>query len=95
MREALGGQMNLFHQRYDLPLTPAEPIAAFVSRSRWTGRAEMDRLTFTFLFNRPDSRVGAVRLTEAGLPAGLQIVGRRYEDERYCAPVCLRGHATG
>jgi aspartyl-tRNA(Asn)/glutamyl-tRNA(Gln) amidotransferase subunit A len=85
-RGLLGGQMNLFHQRYDLLLTPAEPIPAFGIEKqvdRPEQRTWIDWTPFTFPFNLTGQPAASLPcgFTKAGLPAGLQIVGRRYEDE--------------
>jgi aspartyl-tRNA(Asn)/glutamyl-tRNA(Gln) amidotransferase subunit A len=85
-RGLLGGQMNLFHRRYDLLLTPAEPIAAFKIEKQVDQPEQktwIDWTPFTFPFNLTGQPAASVPcgFTKAGLPAGLQIVGRRYEDE--------------
>ncbi|HEY1706959.1 MAG TPA: amidase [Rhizomicrobium sp.] len=85
-RGLLGGQMNLFHQRYDLLLTPAEPIAAFAIEKqvdRPEQKTWIDWTPFTFPFNLTGQPAASIPcgFTKAGLPAGLQIVGRRYEDD--------------
>ena len=85
-RGALGVQMNQFHQRYDLLLTPALPLAAFeagrevddvVKERRWT-----DWTPFSYPFNLTQQPAASIPcgLTKAGLPAGLQIVGAKYAD---------------
>ena len=81
-RNALAYRMAQFHQKYDLLLTPTLPLPAFaVGRdtpehgaygedwTRWT--------PFTYPFNITEQPAVSVPcgLTEAGLPAGLQIVG--------------------
>jgi aspartyl-tRNA(Asn)/glutamyl-tRNA(Gln) amidotransferase subunit A len=75
-RAELGIAMRRFHDGYDLLLTPATPFAAYLAdhdgvdeatKQRWT-----DRPAFTFPFN--------MTVTPDGLPAGLQIVGRMYDD---------------
>jgi aspartyl-tRNA(Asn)/glutamyl-tRNA(Gln) amidotransferase subunit A len=85
-RGALGVLMNQFHQRYDLLLTPALPLAAFeagrevedvVKERRWT-----DWTPFSYPFNLTQQPAASIPcgLTKAGLPAGLQIVGAKYAD---------------
>ena len=87
-RAALGARMNLFHQTYDLLLTPAVPLAAFdagrevadvMKERRWT-----DWTPFTYPFNLTQQPAASLPcgLTSDGLPVGLQIVGPRYEDAR-------------
>ena len=85
-RGALGVHMNRFHERYDLLLTPALPLAAFgagkevanlLREKRWT-----DWTPFTYPFNLTQQPAAAIPcgLTRKGLPVGLQIVGPRYAD---------------
>jgi aspartyl-tRNA(Asn)/glutamyl-tRNA(Gln) amidotransferase subunit A len=87
-RGALGIQMNQFHERYDLLLTPALPLAAFdagrevadvMKERRWT-----EWTPFTYPFNLTQQPAASIPcgLTSAGLPVGLQIVGPRYADAR-------------
>jgi aspartyl-tRNA(Asn)/glutamyl-tRNA(Gln) amidotransferase subunit A len=87
-RGALGTRMNQFHQRYDLLLTPALPLAAFeagrevadvMKEKRWT-----EWTPFTYPFNLTQQPAASVPcgLTRDGLPVGLQIVGPRYDDVR-------------
>jgi aspartyl-tRNA(Asn)/glutamyl-tRNA(Gln) amidotransferase subunit A len=88
-RAALGALMGAFHERYDLLVTPAMPIAAFdagretpadrkgARAKRWT-----DWTPFTYPFNltqQPAASIPCGR-TRAGLPVGLQIVGPRFAD---------------
>lgn len=85
-RGLLGGQMNLFHRRYDLLLTPAEPIQAFAIEKqvdRPEQKTWIDWTPFTFPFNLTGQPAASVPcgFTKSGLPVALQIVGRRYEDE--------------
>jgi aspartyl-tRNA(Asn)/glutamyl-tRNA(Gln) amidotransferase subunit A len=83
-RGALGQLMNLFHERYDLLLTPTLPIPAFTAgqetptqNGRW-----MDWTPFTYPFNLTQQPAASIPcgLTQSGLPVGLQIVGPRYDD---------------
>lgn len=85
-RAELGIAMRRFHDRYDLLLTPATPFAAYLAdhdgvdeatKQRWT-----DRPSFTFPFNMTGQPAVSVPcgMTPDGLPAGLQIVGRIYDD---------------
>jgi aspartyl-tRNA(Asn)/glutamyl-tRNA(Gln) amidotransferase subunit A len=78
--------MNLFHRDYDLLVTPTLSIPAFdagkevadkMLQSRWT-----DWTPFTFPFNLTGQLVASVPcgFTRDGLPIGLQIVGRRFDD---------------
>ncbi|HEX9183438.1 MAG TPA: amidase [Burkholderiales bacterium] len=85
-RGALGVQMNKFHERYDLLLTPTLPLPAFdagkevadvVKERRWT-----DWTPFSYPFNLTQQPAASIPcgLTKAGLPAGLHIVGPKYGD---------------
>jgi aspartyl-tRNA(Asn)/glutamyl-tRNA(Gln) amidotransferase subunit A len=85
-RGALGIQMNKFHEKYDLLLTPTLPLAAFdagkevadvVKERRWT-----DWTPFSYPFNLTQQPAASIPcgLTKAGLPAGLHIVGPKYGD---------------
>lgn len=85
-RGALGVHMQLFHQQYDLLLTPTLPLPAFeagrevsdvLKEKRWT-----DWSPFSYPFNLTQQPAASVPcgLTTAGLPVGLHIVGARYAD---------------
>ncbi len=85
-REAMGLAMAKFHERYDLLLTPTLPLAAFEAgrlappsdgSEGWT-----DWTPFSYPFNLTKQPAATVPcgLTKAGLPAGLQIVGRLHDD---------------
>jgi aspartyl-tRNA(Asn)/glutamyl-tRNA(Gln) amidotransferase subunit A len=87
-RGAFGIEMNRFHQHYDLLLTPTVPLAAFdagrnvadiIKERQWT-----DWTPFSYPFNLTQQPAATIPcgLTAEGLPVGLQIVGRRYEDAR-------------
>ncbi|MEV5829495.1 amidase [Spirillospora sp. NPDC052242] len=93
-RMELGRIMGLFHERYDLLLTPTMPIPAFEAgvevpagspSPRWTGWTP-----FTYPFNMTQQPAASVPCgtTAAGLPVGLQVVGARHADAlvmRACA----------
>ncbi|MGH8739154.1 MAG: amidase [Burkholderiales bacterium] len=85
-RGAYGVQMNHFHEKYDLLLTPTLPLAAFdagrevadvMKEKRWT-----DWTPFSYPFNLTQQPAASIPcgLTSDGLPVGLQIVGPRYQD---------------
>ncbi len=86
-RNALAVTMARFHERFDLLLTPAMPLPAFKVGQlmpddnrygdKWTGWSP-----FTYPFNLTQQPASTVPcgLTRAGLPVGLQIVGRFGED---------------
>jgi aspartyl-tRNA(Asn)/glutamyl-tRNA(Gln) amidotransferase subunit A len=85
-RGAAGAKMRLFMDRYDLLITPSLPIAAFEA-----GRLQPDAeptskwvswTPFSYPFNLTMQPAASVPcgFTPAGLPAGLQIVGRMFDD---------------
>jgi aspartyl-tRNA(Asn)/glutamyl-tRNA(Gln) amidotransferase subunit A len=85
-RNALGAHMAKFHEGYDLLLTPTLPLPAFECgievpagwpEERWY---TWTRFTYPFNMTRQPALTVPCGFTEAGLPAGLQIVGPRYGD---------------
>jgi aspartyl-tRNA(Asn)/glutamyl-tRNA(Gln) amidotransferase subunit A len=83
-RGALGTRMNLFHRDYDLLVTPTLAVAAFDAgrefpegKRRW-----IDWTPFSFPFNLTQQPAASIPcgLTKAGLPVGLHLVGRKYDD---------------
>ncbi len=86
LREAVGVAMNLFHQSYDLLLTPSLPIPAFEAGLEVPKGSGMERwpewTPFSYPFNMTRQPAASVPcgLTSEGLPAGLQIVGPSYAD---------------
>jgi aspartyl-tRNA(Asn)/glutamyl-tRNA(Gln) amidotransferase subunit A len=85
-REAMGMAMGEFHRRYDLLLLPTMPMPAFQAgqecpvdsaNRRWT-----DWTPFTYPFNLTRQPAASVPcgFSKSGLPIGLQIVGRLYDD---------------
>ena len=85
-RAELGIAMRRFHDGYDLLLTPATPFAAYLADHEGvdeaTKRRWSDRPALTFPFNMTGQPAASVPcgMTPDGLPAGLQIVGRIYDD---------------
>lgn len=86
-RMELGRRMGLFHERYDLLVTPTLPITAFEAgvevpkgsgHRRWTGWTP-----FTYPFNLTQQPAATVPVGNDGdgLPIGMQIVGARHRDE--------------
>jgi aspartyl-tRNA(Asn)/glutamyl-tRNA(Gln) amidotransferase subunit A len=86
VRTALGQTMSAFHERYDLLLTPSVAVAALpvgqdlsdpATQSHW-----IDWTPFSYPFNMTRQPAATVPcgLTKAGLPIGLHIVGRLYEE---------------
>jgi len=84
-REALGRQMSLFHQTYDLLLTPTLPITAFpvgqVSpHDRYPSGLNWTPFTYPFNLTQQPAASVPIGFTQEGLPVGLQIVGAKYRD---------------
>ncbi|MFI7493882.1 amidase [Kocuria sp. M4R2S49] len=86
VRMDLGVTMGRFHETYDLLLTPTLPIPAF-PRDRdapegWHSPDWTSWTPYTYPFNMTQQPAISVPcgFTEAGLPAGLQIVGPRHAD---------------
>ena len=77
-------------ERFDLLLTPTLPTEAFDARGRMPPEIDGDPVfnpmafvAFTYPFNLSGHPAATVRagLTDAGLPAGLQIVGPRHRED--------------
>jgi aspartyl-tRNA(Asn)/glutamyl-tRNA(Gln) amidotransferase subunit A len=85
-RIALGIHMKKFHETYDLLLTPTMPIPAFEAGRELPPGSTADRWMswspFTYPFNLTQQPAASVPcgFTRAGLPVGLQIVGRMHDD---------------
>jgi aspartyl-tRNA(Asn)/glutamyl-tRNA(Gln) amidotransferase subunit A len=86
-RGALGSHMRKFMEEYDLLVTPSLPIPAFeVGKLApdYDGTGKWVNWTpFTFPFNLTQQPAASVPcgFTKAGLPAGLQLVGRMFDDQ--------------
>jgi aspartyl-tRNA(Asn)/glutamyl-tRNA(Gln) amidotransferase subunit A len=85
---ALGTHMGLFHERFDILLTPSVPIAAFeVNRVAPSGSADPGNWVpwtpFSYPFNLTQQPAASIPcgLTATGLPVGVQIVGAKYRDD--------------
>ncbi|MFJ5263642.1 amidase [Streptomyces sp. NPDC088387] len=87
VRMELGRRMGLFHDTYDLLVTPTLPITAFEAGvevpmgsglRHWTGWTP-----FTYPFNLTQQPAASVPVGTdgAGLPVGLQIVAARHRDD--------------
>lgn len=85
-RGALGAQMRQFMEGFDVLVTPTMPIAAFaageLSPYAVGPRAWLDWTPFSYPFNLTQQPASSLNcgFTAAGLPIGLQIVGRMFDD---------------
>ncbi|MBA2115301.1 amidase [Bremerella alba] len=85
-RAAITEKMSLFHQKYDLLLTPTLPIPAFDAGLEVPKDWPHDRwptwTPFTYPFNMTGQPAISVPcgFTASGLPIGLHIVGPRHAD---------------
>ena len=85
-RTDLGRNMNLFHRRYDLLITPSVAVPALRVGTDLTDPSRekewIDWTPFSYPFNLTRQPAASVPcgLTSSGLPIGLQIVGPLYED---------------
>ena len=85
-RNALGTSMRLFMTQYDVLVTPAVAIPAFEARPAgavpMTPESMLSWTPFSYPFNLTQQPAITVPcgLTSAGLPVGLQIVGRAHDD---------------
>jgi aspartyl-tRNA(Asn)/glutamyl-tRNA(Gln) amidotransferase subunit A len=85
-RSELGIAMGAFHQAYDLLVTPTEPIVAFAAGAEVPEGSGEPRWTtwtpFTYPFNLSHQPAATVPcgFSAAGLPIGVQVVGRRHDD---------------
>lgn len=82
-REALGHTMSLFHETYDLLLTPMMPITA--PKAETTPEESLgwvDWTPFSYPFNLTQQPAASVPIgfSKAGLPLALQIVGPKFAD---------------
>ncbi|MDE2446900.1 MAG: amidase [Alphaproteobacteria bacterium] len=88
-RGAFGARMKSFMEGYDALLTPSLPIPAFEAgklqpadpdnHGKW-----VNWTPFTYPFNLTQQPAASVPcgFTKAGLPVGLQVVGRMFDDAR-------------
>jgi aspartyl-tRNA(Asn)/glutamyl-tRNA(Gln) amidotransferase subunit A len=85
-RGAYGSKLRVFMEKYDFLLTPSIATPAFdvgqLSPLDDDGRAWMQWTPFSFPFNLTQQPAASVPcgFTKDGLPVGLQIVGRMYDD---------------
>lgn len=94
-RSRLAIRMEEFHERFDLLVTPAVPLAAFEAGREvpadWPELRWPTWTPFSYPFNLSQQPALSVPcgFTSDGLPIGLQIVGGKYDD----ALVLRAGHA--
>lgn len=85
-RGALGSRLRVFMEDYDFILTPSVATTAFgvgqISPLTGDGRAWMDWTPFSYPFNLTQQPAASVPcgFSKDGLPVGLQIVGRMFDD---------------
>jgi aspartyl-tRNA(Asn)/glutamyl-tRNA(Gln) amidotransferase subunit A len=85
-RAGLGVALGAFHETYDLLVTPTEPIVAFEAGTEvpegWPEKRWPSWTPFTYPFNMTHQPAATVPcgFSAAGLPIGVQVVGRRHED---------------
>jgi len=85
-RGALGSQLRLFMQRYDLIATPAVSVPAFEARAAGhmplSPEAMLGWSPFSYPFNLSQQPACSIPcgLTSEGLPIGLQLVGPMFGD---------------
>ena len=86
VRDALGVAMSVFHDTYDLLISPQMPLAAFDAGVDFPAGPDMrswfDWSPFTYPFNFTQQPASSVPsgFTASGLPLALQIVGQRGAD---------------
>ncbi|UPW03185.1 amidase [Rhodococcus pyridinivorans] len=84
---AVGITMGIFHQRYNVLITPTMPIPAFEAGhdvppdSSLTSWPQWTPFTYPFNLTQQPAISIPVGTTTAGLPVGLQIVGPRHSDD--------------
>jgi aspartyl-tRNA(Asn)/glutamyl-tRNA(Gln) amidotransferase subunit A len=85
-RNRMGVAMNLFHRDYDLLVLPTMPLPAFAAGHNAPPDGPFagwqDWTPFTYPFNLTQQPAASVPcgLTSAGLPVGVQIVGRLHDE---------------
>jgi aspartyl-tRNA(Asn)/glutamyl-tRNA(Gln) amidotransferase subunit A len=86
VRSTLSLAMAQFHRRWDLLLTPSVPVPALeagallADPSTQTEWVEWAPFSYPFNLTRQPAASIPCGLTKAGLPIGLQLVGRMYDD---------------
>ncbi len=86
-REAMGTAMNLFHETYDVLLTPTLPQPAFEAGHEVPPGSTLKRWTewtpYSYPINLTQQPAASIPcgLTSGGLPVGLHIVGPKHRDD--------------
>ncbi len=87
-RGLLGSKIRQFMERYDLLVTPTLPIPAFAAGQLFPAGADgtakwVNWTPFSYPFNLTQQPAASVPcgFTSAGLPVGLHIVGRMFDDQ--------------
>jgi len=87
VRMGLGRRMGLFHESYDLLVTPTLPLTAFEAGAEVPARSGLRRWTgwtpFTYPFNMTQQPAATVPVgvDGDGLPVGMQLVAARHRDD--------------
>lgn len=85
-RGILGSKLRVFMENYDFIVTPSVATTAFdvgrISPLQGDGRAWMDWTPFSYPFNLTQQPAASVPcgFSSGGLPVGLQIAGRMFDD---------------
>jgi len=85
-RFSMGSRANLFHEKYDILLTPTLPITAFdvgknvPENSIYNHWPEWARFCYPFNLTRQPACSIPCGFNSTGLPIGLQIIGRQFDD---------------
>ena len=98
----LGSQMRQFMERYDLLITPTLPIPAFEAGKLQPGPADktgkwVNWTPFSYPFNLTQQPAASVPcgFTASGLPAGLHLIGRMFDDRTVLRVAHAYEQATG
>ncbi|GDY33570.1 amidase [Gandjariella thermophila] len=92
-RMALGIQMGLFHEQYDVLITPTVPLPAFEAGhdvppgGRYQSWPNWTPFTYPFNLTQQPAATVPAGLTRDGRPVGVQVVGPRHSDDLVLA-VC-------
>jgi len=85
-RESVGTTMRQFMEGYDFLVTPALAVPAFdvgrIAPDGYEGRQWMEWTPFSYPFNLTQQPAASINcgFTREGLPVGLQIIGRMFDD---------------